>query len=115
MLFLQIADLLVIPAHAPYKSDLPAIDILRERDMGLPPYNDFREACGLGRVDSFEDLWSIIKYPEEVQSKILCNFKNQSYNYAKLSEKLFIAKIFLWETKLLIQTILNLFQNQFSS
>lgn len=48
----------------PFGFDLPAIDILRGRDYGLPPYNKFREACGLCRLQKFEDLAADIRNPE---------------------------------------------------
>jgi hypothetical protein len=36
--------------------DMAAIDILRDRERGVPRYNDFREFLGLPRVKSFEEL-----------------------------------------------------------
>lgn len=37
-------------------TDLAALDIQRSRDHGLPTYNDIREAYGLERVSSFEEI-----------------------------------------------------------
>jgi len=36
--------------------DLAAVDILRDRERGVPRYNEFREFLGLPRVRSFEEL-----------------------------------------------------------
>jgi hypothetical protein len=36
--------------------DLAAIDVLRDRERGLPRYNDFREMLRMDRVTSFEEL-----------------------------------------------------------
>ncbi|MDZ7957490.1 MAG: peroxidase family protein [Aulosira sp. DedQUE10] len=38
--------------------DLAAIDILRDRERGVPRYNEFREIIGRGRVKSFEEITS---------------------------------------------------------
>jgi Animal haem peroxidase len=36
--------------------DLAAIDILRDRERGVPRYNRFREIVGRGRVKTFEEI-----------------------------------------------------------
>lgn len=51
--------------------DLSAVDILRGRDFGLQPYNKFREACGLFKLNRFEDLANDIRRPE-VWKYIMC-------------------------------------------
>lgn len=47
-----------------FGSDLAAVDISRGRDFGLQPYNKFREACGLCRLNRIEDLANDIRRPE---------------------------------------------------
>lgn len=39
--------------------DLAAIDIIRDRERGVPRYNRFRELMGKRRVESFEEITSI--------------------------------------------------------
>ncbi|CAD7077889.1 unnamed protein product [Hermetia illucens] len=43
--------------------DLRSTDLQRDRDHGLPPYNDFLEFCNLGRAKSWKDF--LIYIPEE--------------------------------------------------
>ena len=38
--------------------DLAAVDILRDRERGVPRYNRFREIIGRGRLNSFEEITS---------------------------------------------------------
>jgi hypothetical protein len=38
--------------------DLAAVDIIRDRERGVPRYNRFREIMGCGRVNSFEEITS---------------------------------------------------------
>lgn len=38
--------------------DLASVDILRDRERGVPRYNRFRELIGRGRVNSFEEITS---------------------------------------------------------
>ena len=47
--------------------DLAAVDILRDRERGVPRYNTFRELIGRGRVKSFEDITSNPQWARELR------------------------------------------------
>ncbi|KAK9508766.1 hypothetical protein O3M35_006245 [Rhynocoris fuscipes] len=48
--------------------DLPALNIQRGRDHGIPPYNEYRSLCNLKRAETWEDLSREI--PQEVISRL---------------------------------------------
>lgn len=47
--------------------DLAAVDILRDRERGIPRYNRFRELLGRGRVNSFEEITSNYQWAKELK------------------------------------------------
>lgn len=47
--------------------DLAAVDILRDRERGVPRYNRFRELIGRGRVNSFEEITSNAQWAKEMR------------------------------------------------
>lgn len=47
--------------------DLAAVDILRDRERGVPRYNRFRELLGRGRVKSFEEITSNQVWADEMR------------------------------------------------
>ena len=49
------------------KMDLAAIDILRDRERGVPRYNEFRKLIGLDPVKKFEDLSDNKDWCEEIR------------------------------------------------
>lgn len=61
---MQVNNWMLHTLEEPFGFDLPAVDILRGRDYGLPTYNQFREACGLCRLQTFEELANDIINPE---------------------------------------------------
>ena len=52
---------------SPDAFDLAAVDILRDRERGVPRYNRFREIVGMGRVKSFEELTSNPQWAKELR------------------------------------------------
>jgi heme peroxidase len=47
--------------------DLATLDILRDRERGVPRYNDFREQMRMPRVRSFEELTANRQWAEEIR------------------------------------------------
>jgi Animal haem peroxidase len=47
--------------------DLAAVDILRDRERGVPRYNRFREIMGRGRVKSFAEITSNPQWAKELR------------------------------------------------
>ena len=47
--------------------DLGTIDILRDRERGVPRYNDFREKLRKPRIERFEDLTENPQWAEEIR------------------------------------------------
>ncbi|MEO0684247.1 MAG: peroxidase family protein, partial [Cyanobacteria bacterium J06649_11] len=47
--------------------DLAAVDILRDRERGVPRYNRFRELLGRGKVKSFEEITSNSEWAKELR------------------------------------------------
>ena len=48
--------------------DLAAVDILRDRERGVPRYNDFRELLRLPRIESFDKLTSDAALAEKIKT-----------------------------------------------
>src|SRR3954454_5805216 len=49
------------------KMDLATLDILRDRERGVPRYNDFREEMRMPRIRSFEELTDNPRWAEEIR------------------------------------------------
>jgi hypothetical protein len=47
--------------------DLATLDILRDRERGVPRYNDFREELRMPRIRSFEELTQNKRWAEEIR------------------------------------------------
>jgi peroxidase len=41
--------------------DLISLNLQRGREHGLPGYNEYREVCGLKRINSFEELDEVMQ------------------------------------------------------
>jgi len=57
------------------RRDLPAINIQRARDHGVPDYNTVRESLGLGRIQSFDE---IAPHDPELARKIAEAYQNDT-------------------------------------
>jgi hypothetical protein len=49
------------------KMDLATLDILRDRERGVPRYNDFREEMRMPRIRSFEELTENKQWAEQIR------------------------------------------------
>ncbi len=49
------------------RMDLATLDVLRDRERGLPRYNDFREEMRMPRIRSFEELTDNPQWAEEIR------------------------------------------------
>src|SRR3954449_3391470 len=49
------------------KMDLATLDILRDRERGVPRYNDFREEMRMPRIRSFEELTANKQWAEQIR------------------------------------------------
>lgn len=47
--------------------DLAAVDITRDRERGVPRYNDFRQMLRMGRVSSFEEITDNRRWVQEMR------------------------------------------------
>src|SRR5204863_8726695 len=47
--------------------DLATLDILRDRERGVPRYNDFREELRMPRIRSFEELTDNKQWAEQIR------------------------------------------------
>jgi hypothetical protein len=47
--------------------DLATLDVLRDRERGVPRYNDFREEMRMPRIRSFEELTDNKRWAEEIR------------------------------------------------
>lgn len=79
----------------PFGFDLPAIDIMRGRDYGLPTYNRFREACGLCKLQTFEDFANEMRNPGVGRFYFLSNIRSKNF-------ALLILELMNFEDKLII-------------
>jgi len=50
------------------KMDLAAVDILRDRERGVPRYNEFRQLLGLDPIEKFEDLSDNPEWNEQIRN-----------------------------------------------
>ena len=70
------------------KLDLAAIDILRDRERGVPRYNDFREMLRMKRITSFEELTDNKQWAQEIKSVYRGNIDDVDLLVGMLAEPL---------------------------
>lgn len=62
-----------IPGHG--KMDLAMVDIIRDRERGVPRYNQFRRAISLKPISKYEDFFMDGVAKTDAQKKIVENFR----------------------------------------
>uniref|UniRef100_A0A3Q1GWG7 Thyroid peroxidase n=1 Tax=Acanthochromis polyacanthus TaxID=80966 RepID=A0A3Q1GWG7_9TELE len=70
----EVTERLVV-LKIPHLMDLPALNMQRGRDHGLPGYNAWREFCGLKRIRTLDDLKEVVG-DNMVAEKILNMYKH---------------------------------------
>ncbi len=68
--------------------DIGTIDILRDRERGVPRYNDFREKLRKGRVKKFEDLTPNPEWNEQIREVYSGDIDKVDTHVGMLGEKL---------------------------
>lgn len=64
---------LKIPGHG--TMDLGMVDVVRDRERGVPRYNQFRRAIGLKAISSYSDFFPGGKAKDARQEEVLAKFK----------------------------------------
>jgi Animal haem peroxidase len=68
--------------------DIGTIDILRDRERGVPRYNDFREKLRKGRIKKFEDLTPNAEWNEQIRQVYGGEIDSVDTHVGMLGEKL---------------------------
>jgi hypothetical protein len=68
--------------------DIATIDILRDRERGVPRYNDFREKLRKRRVEKFEDLTPNPEWNEQIRDVYSGDIDKVDTQVGMLGEKL---------------------------
>ncbi|KAM6912777.1 thyroid peroxidase [Xenentodon cancila] len=56
----EVTEMLVV-LDTPQHMDLASLNLQRGRDHGLPGYNNWREFCGLPRIETLDDLTEVVR------------------------------------------------------
>jgi hypothetical protein len=68
--------------------DIATIDILRDRERGVPRYNDFREKLRKHRIEKFEDLTPDPEWNAQIKDVYSGNIDNVDTQVGMLGEKM---------------------------
>jgi hypothetical protein len=70
------------------KVDIATIDILRDRERGVPRYNDFREKLRKRRIERFEDLTDNVEWAQQIKEVYSGNIDAVDTQVGMLAEPL---------------------------